>query len=222
MVSTPAVPVHPAHPSSRSRPAPLGSPAELPAVDERSHWFHTGVHRLCTAGDGCCRASRRTRSRSDISAGRGPVRTEERTVWRSADRRGRPARRDPDVRRGATATLTAPSTARQRSGDPPGRVGSGVPPSPGCLSGGSSVVAVRPASGSSASSVMLAGVCGRFRPPSPCAQPSCAGGGRGVSFRSDQLPGSSGCGTSPSVPAAPALPPTGGCAPPMSCSRSTS
>ena len=37
-------------------------------------------------------------------------------VRRSVDRPGRPARRDPDVRRGATATLTAPSTGRQRSG----------------------------------------------------------------------------------------------------------
>src|SRR3712207_8971540 len=29
------------------------SPAGLPVVDARTHWVHTGIHRLCTVGDGC-------------------------------------------------------------------------------------------------------------------------------------------------------------------------
>ena len=87
------------------------------------HSFHTGVHRVCTAGDGFCTGPAPRRTPIGISAGRGPIRAAQRAVRRSVDHRGRPTRRDPDVRRGATATLTASSTARQRLGDPDRRVG---------------------------------------------------------------------------------------------------
>ena len=73
----------------------------------------TGCARPATSQ---CRAPHRWRTSTGIAAGQSAVRAGERAVRRSVDRRGRPARRDPDVRRGATATLTAPSTARQRSG----------------------------------------------------------------------------------------------------------
>jgi hypothetical protein len=199
-MSTPRSPVRP----RRLRHRWTG-PEGLPAVDARAHWVHIGVHRLCTVGDGCCRAGRRSgtdrhRCRSEAS-GAG-----ERTVPRSVDRGCRPTRRDPDVRRGATATLTASSTARQRSCDAPGRVVPGVPPPSGRVPGGPSAVGIRPVFGDGRFSVMLAGVCGRFRLPSPPSRRDRAGGERGVPVRSDQLPGSSGCGTSPSVPVAPRAP----------------
>jgi hypothetical protein len=157
-----------------------------------------------------------------IPAGQRPIQAEERTVRRSDDRRGRPARRDPDVRRGATATLTAPSTARQRSADPPGRVGYGVPPSSGDLPGGSSVVAIRPVSGSSASSVMLAGVCGRFRPPLHLRSTAVQAEGGVCRSAVTSFRGRRDAARRRSSWPPRARPPTGGCAPPMSCSRSTS
>src|SRR4051812_38710401 len=82
---------------------------------------HIAVHRLCTArGD---LPGSAPRAGSDyIPAGQRLVREEDRAVRRSVDRRGRPARRDPVVRRGATATLTASSTARQRCPGTFGRV----------------------------------------------------------------------------------------------------
>src|SRR3954462_8956341 len=98
-----------------------------------------------------------------VSAGQEPVRTDERRIRRSVDRRGRPTRRDPDVRRGATATLTASSTDRQRVGEPPGRVGPpvcGVPSPPAGPGGGPWAVGILPATGGGSSSVMLGGVCG--------------------------------------------------------------
>src|SRR3954452_4841798 len=51
-------PLAPGTPGTARRP---GGP---PAVDERTHCFHTGVHRLCTPGNGCCPASLRARPRS--------------------------------------------------------------------------------------------------------------------------------------------------------------
>jgi len=186
-------------------------------VDARTHWFHTGVHRLCTAGDGMLPGLAPHPDVIGISAGQTRVRDDVGTVRWSGDRQGRPARRDPDVRRGATATLTAPSTARQRSSDSPGRVASGVPPPPRARPGGSSAVAIRPAFGIR----RFLGYAGRSLwtvPPAfprPCSL--AAGRGSGVFSPQDQLPGSSGYGTAPSVRTPWARPPAGGCAPSMSC-----
>ena len=129
-----------------------------------------------------CRAPHRSGPPTGISAGRRPVRAGDRAVRRSVDRRGRPTRRDPVVRRGATATLTAPSTARQRSGTPPGRVGvrrrrrvRAAPDAAGWTMGGRR--SARPPV-AARSSVMLAGVCGRFR-PSPARAVCAVGSGHG-------------------------------------------
>ena len=123
-----------------------------------------------------------------------PVRAGERAIRRSVDRRGRPTRRDPDVRRGATATLTAPSTARQRSGWPPGRVGSGVPPPPrDRRPGGPWAVGIRPA----VRPPRFLGYAGWSLWTGPPAisrvERGTSGQVRAVrSVRSDQLPGSPG------------------------------
>ena len=181
--------------------------------------FHTSVHRLCTAGDGLAGAARSRQPDRHLcwsrrrSGGR-------RAVRRSADRRGRPARRDPDVRRGATATLTAPSTARQRSAGP-SRARRHAS-SPACRPAGAVPVQtmggrVRPGRRRSRdSSAMLVGVCGRSC--RPCRAP------RGAVASRSAGPASGGHrGGVRAVPPAPrARPPAGGCAPPMSCSGSTS
>ena len=109
---------HAARPPVASSPRPLpdtpvSTAGSTPTVDTRTLAVHTAVHRLCTAGGDLHRLHAR-RASTGIAAGQRPFRAGDRAVRRSADRRGRPARRDPDVRRGATATLTAPSTARQR------------------------------------------------------------------------------------------------------------
>ncbi len=137
---------------------------------------------------------------TDISAGQRPIRAGERAVRRSVDRRGRPARRDPDVRRGATATLTAPSTARQRLGDAgrgaSARSGSGVPPPAagpaGWTMGGRDPPGLRRR--------RVLGYAGRslWTVPAAFAPRSAAVRCGGVSVRSDQLPGAPGCGSRPS------------------------
>ena len=125
-------------------------------------------------------------------AGRRAVRAGERAVRRSVDRRGRPTRHDPDVQRGATATLTAPSTARQRSGSRPGRVGSArrprVRPASGWTMGGRDAPGRRPS--------RFLGYAGRSL-WAPAA------------FRSDQLPGLPGSGAPPSPRPARTRPPAG-------------
>ena len=124
-------------------PAAPGRPAvarrvrrsESPLWIRGRTWFHTGVHRLCTAGE----ESRRVRAGRAADRHRcwsEAVRAGERAVRRSGDRRGRPTRRDPDVRRGATATLTAPSTARQRRPGATARPGASARGAPSPRSGG--------------------------------------------------------------------------------------
>jgi len=164
-----------------------------------------------------------------ISAVRSAVRAAKRVIRRSVDRPGRLARRDPCAQRGATATLTAPSTARQRSGAPSGRGGGGR--SGTSLRRGS---ARHPRRGGSMSgrnrpglrrrrflgyagrslwtvSLRLAVCAARLRRPRRGGGPVC----------SDQLPGHRGTASRRVRPSR-ARPPTGGCAPPMSCSGSTS
>ena len=103
-------------------PLPAGAPAAGPPVRPRLWMPRTQLvpHRCPQAVHGRRRvvpgpAPGRGRRSASLQVERA-VRAGERAVRRSVDRRGRPARRDPDVQRGATATLTAPSTARQRSG----------------------------------------------------------------------------------------------------------
>src|SRR4051794_40852551 len=161
-------------------PVPRCAPfarSRLPAVDAQTHWFHTGVHRLCTAGDGMLPGLAPHPDVIGISTGQTRVRDDVGTVRWSGDRQGRPARRNPDVRRGATATLTAPSTARQRSSDSPGRVASGVPPPPRARPGGSSAVAIPPALGIP----RFLRYAGRrlWAVPPPLPPPCRFGGGRG-------------------------------------------
>jgi hypothetical protein len=156
-----------------------------------------------------------------IPAGQKAVRVGKRAIRRSVDRRGRPTRHDPDVQRGATATLTAPSTAGQRSGTSPGRVGSA------CRHRSGPLRVDHGRSGCARSSAVafprlcwLESVDGSAR-HRPC--PSSTPGGVVVrSARGDQLPGSPGIARSGAPRTPRAHPPTGGCAPPMSCSGSTS
>ncbi len=81
----------------------------------------TGCARSATDAAGPVRRSGTDRRRCRSEA----AEREIRAVRRSVDRRGRPAHRDPVVQRGATATLTAPSTARQRR--LPARPGASAP-----------------------------------------------------------------------------------------------
>jgi hypothetical protein len=157
-----------------------------------------------------------------ISAGRRAIRAAGRTIRRSVDRRGRPTRRDPDVRRGATATLTAPSTARQRS-----RCRSGES-APACRPGlrrrrvdhGRSACA-RPPATAVPRLCWLESVDGSGRHPA-CAACSCRSGSGANPNRSDQLPGRRDAARRRPSLSPRARPPTGGCAPSMSCSGSTS
>ena len=151
-------------------PVPPARPRPPDARLRTGLWtrVRTGPHRCPQAVHGRRRvvpgsAPGRGRRSASLQVG-ARVRAGERAVRRSADRRGRPARRDPDVRRGATATLTAPSTARQRSvGPPPGasprRAVAASPRPSGWTMGGRDVPGRRPPR----SSVMLAGVCAAVR-----------------------------------------------------------
>jgi hypothetical protein len=98
------------------------APSLPSVVDGQTHRFHISVHRVCTDGGPAllrpapvtpgCSLSLVTASRN-LEAGYGE----------GARPTGRPARRSPDARRGATATLTAESTGGQRSGRSLRRVG---------------------------------------------------------------------------------------------------
>jgi hypothetical protein len=157
-----------------------------------------------------------------ISAGQQPSRAAVRVVRRSADRRGRPSRRDPDVRRGAGATLTAPSTARQRSGCPAGRVGSACRRrQKPCRVDHERSGSARPPATAVPRLCWLESVDGSGRPPARavrrCRWESVWSRVTVTSFRGRR-------GTAHRRPSRSprARSPTGGCAPSMSCSGSTS
>ena len=229
MLSTPAAP--PTRRSRRTRPGVStagcrpGGCNQCVAVDSRTHSFHTGVHRLCTAGDGFCTGPAPRRAPIGISAGRGPIRAAQRAVRRSVDHRGRPTRRDPDVRRGATATLTASSTARQRLGGADRRVGSPFVRRAATASraGGWSMNG-RDSPGHRRRPVL--GYAGRslWTVPSAAAWSRVCprGCGGGDPDRSVQLPGAPEGGVRAAVRPPRVRPPTGGRTPPMLCRRSTS
>jgi hypothetical protein len=229
MLSTPGRapdPLEPAFPPRRAHgPCRPGGWDECVAVDPRMHSFHTGVHRVCTAGDGFCTGPAPRRTPIGISAGRGPIRAAQRAVRRSVDHRGRPTRRDPDVRRGATATLTASSTARQRLGDPDRRVGPRSvrrAATASCVGGWT--MGGRDPPGHRRLPVL--GYAGRslWTVPSAAAWSGfCPGGcGGGDADRSVQLPGAPEGGYRAAHRSPRVCPPTGGCTPPSSCRRSTS
>ena len=213
-----AMPLRPPMHSTPAAPATrrFRSP-ECVAVDPvalwipRAHSFHTGVHRVCTAGEGAAQTPLRTgprshhcRSEADSGGATG--------VRRSVDDGS--ANAVNDVRRERRRATHHPQPATTEK--PPGERTvvlrrAAASPEPAV----DIAVGIFPATVANRLGY-LGGLWAVRRVPCPAG---CGGaGGR----RSDQLPGSSGYGTSPSVPAAPAFPPTGGDAPSMSCSGSTS
>ncbi len=166
--------------------------------------------------------------RSGIFAVRSPFRGRKRAIRRSVDRRHPPTRRNPEVPCGATATLTAPSTAGQRRGPLAGRVGDTDRP-----------VRLRRAAPRSGRSGWIItgrgppglrrhgflGYAGRSLWAAATVMPACASRAEQVMAstwrHSNQPPGVPGRGHRRSRSTR-ACPPTGGRAPSMSCSGSTS